>query len=291
MKKSSFTKRIRNEKSYSDITFLNNNTMPFYNCAMIELYAYGETTFLPGFSQPFYPMVYWTLEYVREGEYQIASDDNIFFLKPGDVLILHPGKKYSRSVHGEVPVKKQEIMMNNSPLISILCNRTGLNGQSVIHCPEPEKIAEFFDRISLVVNAVSEEELPETLVPNTLFALFTELIAQGGVKSIYDSFDQLLTALDIYSPELTLDRMAAHFKVGKRTLNRLFHKHLKCSPCQYLIAKRMKYAVQLLLSNTLPVNAVAEECGYRNVSFFCAEFKKFYGITPLAYRNQLDIFA
>lgn len=285
-----FSKRVRQGEQYSDMTYLNVNQMPFYNSAMIELYAYGETIYQSGFTSPFYPMVYWALEFVCSGEYHVTSDGETLRLKAGDVLILYPGKKYSRSASGSGTVKKREIMMNNSPLLSILCNRTSLNGLNVIHCAEPAKVEAFFNTISEIVRDPSGELFPDELIPNTLFALFTELISQCRSKNIYNSFTQLLASLDIYSPYLTLDGMASHFNVGKRTLNRLFHKHLKCTPIRYLITKRMNYAVQLLLSNTLSVKAVADECGYKNVSFFCAEFKKFYGTTPLVYRRKLDIF-
>ncbi|MBQ9089228.1 MAG: AraC family transcriptional regulator [Lentisphaeria bacterium] len=290
MKNYQFSTRVRKEKDYSDVAYLNVNQMPFYNSAMIELYAYEETDFQPGFKTPFYPMVYWALEYVCSGEYHVSCDGETFRLKAGDVLILYPGKKYSKSAAGNEVLRKREIMMNNSPLVSILCNRTSLNGLNVIHCQEPAKVEAFFDTISEIVKDKSGEAFPESLIPNTLFALFTELISQCREKNIYNSFTQLLSNLDIYSPYMTLERMASHFKVGKRTLNRLFHKYLRCTPIQYLISKRMNYAVQLLLSNTLSVKAVAEECGYNNVSFFCAEFKKFHGTTPQVYRNRLDIF-
>ena len=84
--------------------------------------------------------------------------------------------------------------------------------------------------------------------------------------------------------------MADHFKTGKRTLNRMFKKQLNCSPCRYLIRARMKYASQLLRSNTLSVKNIAEECGYTNTSFFIAKFKQYFSRTPLEYRKELGIF-
>ena len=63
------------------------------------------------------------------------------------------------------------------------------------------------------------------------------------------------------------------------------------TPLQYLIFSRMKYASQLLCSNALSIKAVAEECGYRSPSFFSAEFKKYFGKTPLEFREELPIFS
>ena len=105
----------------------------------------------------------------------------------------------------------------------------------------------------------------------------------------YNGSNQL-KQLDVFQPDLTLERMAEHFKVGKRTLNRMFNRQLNCSPFQYLISARMKYAVQLLRSNTLSIKNIAEECGYKHTSFFIAEFKKYFRKTPLEYRKELKIF-
>ena len=57
---------------------------------------------------------------------------------------------------------------------------------------------------------------------------------------MYTSFDDQLKQLDVFQPDLTLDRMAEHFKVSIRTLNRMFNRQLNCSPFQYLISTRMK---------------------------------------------------
>ena len=181
-------------------------------------------------------------------------------------------------------------MLNNSPLISILCNRSDLNGREVIRCSDPAAVEAYFDRIRQAVTSPDEDGKQERTLSNTIFALFTEIIAQCGSASVYTSFDDQLKQLDVFQPDLTLERMAEHFKVGKRTLNRMFNRQLNCSPFQYLISARMKYATQLLRSNTLSIKNVAEECGYNHPSFFIAEFKKYFNRTPLEYRKELGIF-
>ena len=235
-------------------------------------------------------MVYWAVEYVCEGEYLIVRGETRYRLYPGDLLIMHPGFSYSRANPGNVPVKKKEIMLNNSPLISILCNRSDLNGREVIRCSDPAAVEAYFDRIRQAVIVPDDSGKLERFLTNTIFALFTEIIAQCGSASVYTSFDDQLKQLDVFQPDLTLDRMAEHFKVSIRTLNRMFNRQLNCSPYQYLISARMKYAAQLLSSNTLAIKNVAEECGYRHTSFFISEFRKYFRKTPLEYRKEQGIF-
>ena len=290
-----FICRKRKGKRGEDVTWINTDRMPYYNSAMIALYAYGESILYPdslssGPQRTPLTMVYWALEYICEGEYEIIRDGNHYRLSPGDFLILYPGFQYQCRNPGKTQVKKKEVMLNNSPLISILCNRSDLNGREVIRCSDPASVEEYFDRIrNMIVSQDSDGKLSRRL-PDTIFSLFTEIIAQCGEKNIYNSFDNLLKQLNVFSPDLTLERMAEHFKVGKRTLNRIFNRQLNCSPFQYLIMARMNYAVQLLGSNTLSIKDVADECGYRNTSFFIAEFKKYFRKTPLEFRRELGIF-
>ena len=293
--KRNFTCRKQKGKQGEDVTYLSPDQMSYYNPAMLALYAYGESVLYPdhlfsGHKRPYRTMVYFALEYVCEGDYVISREGVRHHLYKGDVLILYPGFRYRRENPGKTQVKKKEVMLNNSPLISILCNRSDLNGRDVIHCSDPAAAEAYFDRIREMVARPDPEGKLEKVLPVMIFSLFNELIFQCGEKSVYSSFDNQFLQLNVFSPDLTLERMAKHFKVGKRTLNRIFHKQLNCSPFRYLVTARMNYAVQLLRSNTLSIREVAEECGYKSASFFIAEFKKSFGKTPLKYREELRIF-
>ena len=286
-----FICRKRKGKYFQDTTWIAGNRMPYFSSAMISLYACGETELLPGYRQKPARMAYWSVEYIAAGDYTVVTGENRYQLKAGEILIHYPGVTYSRMNLGSVPVRKKEIMLNNSPLISILCNRSVLNGRESVLCRNPKTIEAYFDRVRELVSAPGPIENPERVLANTVFALFTEIIGQCGEETnIGNSFDDRLRQLDLFSPDLTLDKMAAQFKTGQRTLNRMFMKQLNLSPFQYVIAMRMKYAAQLLNSNSLSIRNVAEECGYRNTSFFIAEFKKYFQQTPLEYRNGADIF-
>ena len=123
--------------------------------------------------------------------------------------------------------------------------------------------------------------------PQYMFIHYHHLIHKiNRLIETYNSFDEQLKKLNVFSPNLTLEKIAKHFNVGTRTLNRMFNKHLHCTPFQYLTSTRMKYAAQLLSFNTLPIKDVAEECGYKNISFFISEFKKCFNKTPLEFRNS-----
>ena len=291
MKNKYYLLRKRKDELYEDSTWIVKQQMPWYSSGLISLYACGESTFQSGFQQGEYPLGFWSLEYVCEGQYTvIAEKNNIIQVNPGDVLIHYPGVFYQRMNNGNVPMRKKEIMLNNSPMISILCNQSILNGQDVIRCTDPAAVEAYFDRIRDFVSYSDDDGTLERKLPDTVFALFMEIIAQHGKNSIYNSFEVQLKQLDVFSPDLTLKKMAEHFKVGERTLDRWFKKYLNLSPFQYVVAMRMQYALQLLSSNSMQIKNVAEECGYRNTSFFIKEFKKYFNETPRNYRISKNAF-
>lgn len=282
--------RIRKKSFYEDRALINSCRMPYYNSPLLSLYAYGESVFRHG---PYHSLchAYWSLQYIQEGELFIKHEEMKYHLRKGDLLVLYPGNRYDLFVPEGTSVSKKGLMINNSPLISLLCNQSILKGRELLRLENPGAVDSAFERIrDLAANGKNDSHLPQNLA-NAIFALFTELIAQCGRADTYNSFDGLLAGISNFSELRSLDLLAKHFKVGKWTLNRLFKKHLNCTPLQYLIFSRMKYASQLLCSNALSIKAVAEECGYRSPSFFSAEFKKYFGKTPLEFREELPIFS
>lgn len=267
------------------INYINEMRLPYFNPALINLYAYGESSLS---AEP-EPLVlhksYYCLEYTLEGEYIILQGENKYHLKKGDLFLGRPNCSYERKFPAKAGVIKQEINLNNSPVISLLCNHVGSAGGDVIY-NSPPIVGEYFNGVKTLVTASMEIEEFTRKLSHIIFSLFTELKIHCSKENFYNSFDSLLARLDLFSPGLTVKKMAKHFQVGERTLYRLFQEHLNCSPCQYIIYARMKYAGELLSSRTLNIREIAEECGYRNVSFFCAEFKKYTGMTPLAYRQN-----
>jgi len=55
---------------------------------------------------------------------------------------------------------------------------------------------------------------------------------------------------------------------------------------QYVTSLRMSIACNLLSEASLSVADVSKQVGYHNCSKFIAMFQRYYGMTPLKYRNS-----
>lgn len=59
--------------------------------------------------------------------------------------------------------------------------------------------------------------------------------------------------------------------------------HVSCT--EDVINARIAAAKALLTSSDLPVNEVAEKCGYQSVEHFIRQFRKYTGVTPARFRS------
>lgn len=92
---------------------------------------------------------------------------------------------------------------------------------------------------------------------------------------------------NLSAPDLTVNELGKRFFVHPVYLNRVFKKEKEMPVSQYILAERMKLAVELLKSESLSAGAVAEQVGYQQYTNFCNAFKKYYGEKPLEYIRKV----
>ncbi|MGG4484038.1 helix-turn-helix domain-containing protein [Paenibacillus illinoisensis] len=84
-----------------------------------------------------------------------------------------------------------------------------------------------------------------------------------------------------------LNKLADELHLSRSYISRLFKKETGSNLSEYLTAKRIKVAAHLLESTTTPVENIAHQIGFQNVSHFISCFKKTYRLTPLRYRIKV----
>lgn len=70
----------------------------------------------------------------------------------------------------------------------------------------------------------------------------------------------------------------------ERSFVRRFSKAAGMAPLGYVHALRLEEAKQMLETGDLPVEAIANEVGYEDTSFFGRLFRRKVGLTPAQYR-------
>lgn len=88
------------------------------------------------------------------------------------------------------------------------------------------------------------------------------------------------------SQNLSGEYIADVFKLTPGYLGKLFSDAEGCSMVDYINDIRLSKASALLISTSLLINQISEQCGFANRTYFATLFKKKYGLTPKAYREQ-----
>jgi transcriptional regulator GlxA family with amidase domain len=89
-----------------------------------------------------------------------------------------------------------------------------------------------------------------------------------------------------YASAAPVARMAARSGLAERTFKRRFRAATGYSPVEYVQALRIEEAKQLLESTEDATDAIAEQVGYEDPTFFRRLFKRRTGTTPARYRRR-----
>lgn len=85
--------------------------------------------------------------------------------------------------------------------------------------------------------------------------------------------------------DLDLQRLSAACGLSPRHLGEVFRARTGRTPMAYLRERRVAHAAELLLAGRLPIEAVAERCGFVNRHHFSRIFAGMVGCGPAAYRR------
>jgi two-component system response regulator YesN len=91
---------------------------------------------------------------------------------------------------------------------------------------------------------------------------------------------------EYYNQNIGLEWIAERVCLSAGYLSGLFKRSFGKGFTQYLTEYRMKKARQYLIQTNIKIVDICEMVGYTNTSYFCLQFKKFYGITAIQMREK-----
>ncbi len=154
--------------------------------------------------------------------------------------------------------------------------------------PESVNPAGWFERLFATMR---RRDARLDLKLNQLVAEFLTMVdhALAGAAAI-DLPEPLAAALAAMRADLGLPWSASDLEaatgLGHSQVRRLFRKHLRTSPRQWLIRERLMHAQSLLIEDDAPLAEIAEACGFCDVYHFGREFKRSVGAAPAAWRRS-----
>lgn len=145
--------------------------------------------------------------------------------------------------------------------------------------------------LALIARFASPEDAMHVARINLLDMNQTSPVAYASLTRGGRAADELvarcqLWAASNYRTENPVKQMVALAGLPDRTFKRRFKLATGLGPLEYIHTLRLEEAKQLLESTDLPIEAIAEDVGYQDASFFSGLFKRKVMLTPAQYRRR-----
>ena len=225
------------------------------------------------------------------GDVSFAVEDNIYPIKPGDIILTRPYEYHHCIYHSNKLHKHFWILFSsagNEHLFDAFFKRKSGNSNHLSLPPEETEVL-----ISLC-HKMTENEPAESRRYYNFFKLINilqnaDIVANAEVNYPADTVHAINYINRHFKDAISVSEIAKEANVSINTLERHFKETLNISPYSYIRKKRLANAARLL-SEGLSVSEASSESGFPDYSNFISLFKKTYGITPLKYmkskRNQ-----
>lgn len=122
---------------------------------------------------------------------------------------------------------------------------------------------------------------------------------QQKIFDILTDKDQVLTANDkllkksleiikkeIHNPAFNVEMLVDLLAISRVKCYRLYKESLKQSPSDVIMSLRLQKAEALLKTKKLNISEISFECGYNDPKYFAKTFKKHFGKSPKAFKQQ-----
>lgn len=125
-------------------------------------------------------------------------------------------------------------------------------------------------------------------IMNILTLICTESGEENAAASALENKlkDVLHYLNEHYTEDISLDNLAERFYISKYYLSREFKKAFGTTIIQYILAKKITNAKELLRYSNASIEDIAGLCGIGDASYFNKVFKKIEGCTASEYRKQ-----
>lgn len=183
------------------------------------------------------------------------------------------GEHYSRNIEGPIQKTWDSTLLDQ------------LNGVIIPHA-ENTFIPIYTELLSL---AFTDRKAAEMLVMELLYRLNAEVCRQNYIKNkpTETHCSKVLNYIkNNLEQDITLESLAQLVHLDKNYLVRLFKETYGQTPIKTLIDMRMERACDLITNTNMAITHIAAACGYTSASYFTAEYKKHFGITPLKQRSN-----
>lgn len=216
---------------------------------------------------------------------------NHYEIGPSDLVIFNPyiPHKYGPSSDCNEPWLLNWICFLSSSN-DLLSTHLTPKGYSVLKGLNTFHLTSTFEQVALILS--NDSTYHQLQGAQILYTLILEIIAlkwnileNNAHKKLLEPVIQYMSAH--LTEDLSIDALSSIIQVSPSYLCRQFKKTYQVSPIKYLIKLRMFKAQELICTYPhMTIKEIGYKCGYNDPSYFCAEFKRSFRITPTQYKEE-----
>ena len=223
-----------------------------------------------------------SLFYVKKGSFLYKTENGEFIAKSGDFIIFNKSTRMQRTVLSSLEMLYIKFYPNKGGLYEIaLSSPLRAEGRIKEDLEIIEQLSKnrtattlklrnhYFNDLLITLLNKPDKTLPTPSAP-------IETAIDKAIEYIEKNIKQKLSVSDV----------AKAVGSSISSLESKFVSITGKSVYDYVINARLRLALELLVTTSLSVTAIAEKCGYDNVFYFCNAFKKAVGCTPGQYRKK-----
>ncbi len=216
--------------------------------------------------------------------------DQIYTMHPNDCILIDCMESYTHQSDSEYPWELLWVHFSGYAAEAYY--------QYFIHAKEnhfhPQNPEEYKKIIEQILIIHQKKEMSWELIASKLITdLLTISIMDKkdnkntGGSSILDKLQSIRDYIDLnYMNKISLDQLAHEFYISKYHLSREYKRVYGITLLDYITAKRITYAKELLRFTKKSIGEIADTCGYPDASYFNKVFQRTEGMSGLEYRKK-----
>ncbi len=225
-----------------------------------------------------------SIEMVTAGDAWYMQEGKRFLLRPGQVFLLHPGLNHSYGVGPSGYLYKRFVNVGGRLLEPLLAS-LGLHDCDLLSPKLPGEAQRQLKRIKELTLARGSRHRRKTGA-----ALYELLLLLSEFGDTTDYPRELRQAMECLQNDTrrqwSRDDLCAAVGVNPTALHRLFSRHLQTTPLKYCMDLKIREAMTMLQSSTLPVKQIAMNLGFPDPLYFSKVFSRHTGMSPTNFRRK-----
>lgn len=240
------------------------------------------------------------ISYIISGEATIYSNDRSEKVKAGDIHII--GKN-----------EKHKIVVNNNDNFRYVCIGLEISQDSSKykifdkifrseHIAKVKAVDEIRMLVNILINelytkTLFHEDMIEMLILQILTLIYrkTVLGITNGLKAAStptsNAIYEIIRYIDANILNITsVEEIADKLSYSKYYISHVFKEKTGITILNYITKRKIDIAIELLKSGELSISEIAEKLNYETAQSFSKMFKKHTGVSPVKYKESVEVY-